>query len=47
MLDKFNNVVLDLGNKMRVEMKELRAKLRALVAAKVSTQEKEIRELRV
>jgi hypothetical protein len=46
MLDKFNNVVSDLGDKMRAEMKELRAELRALVVAKVSTQEKEIKELR-
>jgi hypothetical protein len=46
MLDEFNNVVSDLGDEMRVEMKELRAELRALVVAKVSAQEKEIRELR-
>jgi hypothetical protein len=46
MLDEFNNVVSDLGDEMRAEMKELRAELRALVVAKVSAQEKEIRELR-
>jgi hypothetical protein len=46
MLDEFNNVVSDLGDEMRVEMKELRTELRALVVAKVSGQEKEIRELR-
>jgi hypothetical protein len=46
MLDEFNKVVSDLGDKMRIEMKELKAELRALVVAKVSAQEKEIRELR-
>jgi hypothetical protein len=46
MLDEFNNVVSDLGDEMRVEMKELKVELRALVAAKISVQEEEISELR-
>jgi hypothetical protein len=46
MQDEFNNIVSDLGDEMRTEMKEFKAELRALVVAKVSAQEKEIRELR-
>jgi hypothetical protein len=46
MFDEFHNMVSDLGDEMRVEMKELKEELRALVVAKVSAQEKEIRELR-
>jgi hypothetical protein len=46
MLHEFNNVVSDLGNKTRMEMKELKAELGALVVAKVFAQEKEIREVR-
>jgi hypothetical protein len=46
MLDEFNNVVSDLGDEMRIEMKELKPELGALVVAKVFAQEKEIREVR-